>query len=55
MICMKAKVKYNDYVGTVAADFADEMTLADYLKIKGLDVEHYEPVGVKLCFNFTDL
>lgn len=47
---MKAKVKYNDYVGTAAADFADMMTLTGYLKSKGLDVDRYEPIGVRFCF-----
>ncbi len=44
---MKAKVQYNDFIGTAAADISDWINLEQYLKQKGIDTEQYEPIGVE--------
>ena len=44
---MKAEVQYNDFVGTAAADISDWLSLGEYLKIKGVDTERYEPIGAE--------
>lgn len=51
---MEARVQYNDYVGTAAADFADSSSLEGYLKEKGVNTERYEPIGVKSFSSYTN-
>ena len=43
---MKAKVQYNDYVGTCAADISDHVKLDDILCEWGVDTNRFYPVGV---------
>ena len=43
---MKAKLQYNDYIGTCAADRSDFQTLEQYLEELGGDANRYEPIGV---------
>lgn len=47
---MKAKVQYNDFVGTAAADKSDHTDLTKYLQSKGVDTDMYKPVGARLNF-----
>ncbi len=47
---MKASTKYNDYVGTAAADQSDHFFLSDYLQKRGVDIERYEPIGVEFFY-----
>ena len=42
---MKAKVQYNDFVGTSAADISDGLKLEDVLTEGGVDTERFTPVG----------
>ncbi|MBD8348950.1 hypothetical protein [Dysgonomonas sp. HGC4] len=45
---MEAKVQYNDFKGTVAADGIDPHSagvLVQFLEEKGIDTERYNPVG----------
>ena len=45
---MKAKVQYNDFRGTIAADGKDpenSVILKKYLENKGVDTDRYTPVG----------
>lgn len=45
---MEAKVQYNDFKGTIAADGRDpenEGVLKSFLVSKGVDVDKYHPVG----------
>lgn len=51
---MKASVQYNDYRGTVAADMSDYTFLSDYLKGRGVDVERYEPIGVRFYSGYSE-
>ena len=51
---MEARVKYNDYFGTVAADKSDHFCLSDFLKEKGVDVDRYESIGVDFYFGYND-
>lgn len=51
---MKASVQYNDYRGTVAADISDYALLSDYLKDRGVDVERYEPIGVRFYSGYSE-
>lgn len=51
---MKASVQYNDYRGTVAADTSDYTFLSDYLKERGVDVERYEPIGVRFYSGYSE-
>lgn len=44
---MKAKVKYNDFVGSVAADIGDNVdNLNNFLEAKGIDTNRYYAVGM---------
>ena len=57
---MKAKTRYNDYVGTAAADFVDLEVkcvsfLEDCLQKKGVDTHRYEPIGVKFWTEYNDI
>lgn len=57
---MKAKTRYNDYVGTAAADFADLEAkcfsfLEDCLQKRGVDTDRYEPIGVKFWTEYNDI
>jgi len=45
---MKAKVKYNDFIGTAAADIGDQNQINVFLKSKNVDVERYRPIGAIL-------
>lgn len=57
---MEARVQYNHYKGTVAADEADFMSLNDFLANNGVDMKKYDCKGVnfyigesgKIFFNF---
>ena len=51
---MKASVQYNDFRGTVAADMSDYTFLSDYLKERGVDVERYEPIGVRFYSGYSE-
>ena len=51
---MKASVQYNDYRGTVAADLSDYALLSDYLRDRGVDVERYEPIGVRFYSSYSE-
>lgn len=51
---MKARVQYNDYLGTAAADKSDLFSLVDFLKEKGVDVDRYEPIGVDFYSGYSD-
>lgn len=42
---MKAKVQYNDYVGTSAADMSDDLSLKQYLDDLEVDTNRYNPIG----------
>lgn len=50
---MKAKVQYNDFLGTSAADFSDDLHLEDYLKSKGVDTDKYYPIGVEFYSGYS--
>lgn len=50
---MQASVQYNDYRGTVAADMSDYAFLSDYLRNRGVDVERYEPIGVRFYSGYS--
>jgi len=45
---MIAKVKYCDYVGTTAGDISDFETLDDFLTTNNIDINTFEPIGIKL-------
>ncbi len=51
---MKARVQYNDYRGTAAADVSDIFKLEEYLEKKGVDTKRYECVGVEFYSGYTD-
>lgn len=51
---MEASVQYNDYLGTAAADFSDFEELSNFLKSKGVDVERFNPIGVRLDTRYTE-
>ena len=44
---MKAKVQYNDFVGTAAADISDHTNLTIFLQSRGVDMERYNAIGAK--------
>jgi len=47
----KANVQYNDYCGTVAADYKDgAIGFNDFLEEKGIDLNIYLPYSIKLIF-----
>ncbi|TJU94925.1 MAG: hypothetical protein E5Y12_26370 [Mesorhizobium sp.] len=46
-----AATQYNDFVGTVAADRADSLDFANYLKGKGLINDDEFLVGFEIVFN----
>ncbi len=46
-----ARVQYNDFKGSVAADQADEIALLKYLQDKGLAKEDEIVIGVRAGFN----
>lgn len=48
---MRASTQYNDYRGTSAADISDYVTLEDFFKRKGVNVNKYKPIGVDVYFN----
>lgn len=52
---MRAKVQYNDYKGTAAADDADGFKLKNLLKQKGVDIERYEAVGTSFFSHYSDV
>ena len=45
---MKAETKYCDFSGTVAADISDHINLNQFLTARGVSLERYEAVGVRL-------
>lgn len=51
---MKAKVQYNDFVGTAAADISDFTNLRNILKEKGIDVNKFNPIGVSYYSSYDD-
>ncbi len=46
-----ARVQYNDFKGSVAADQADEIALLKYLQEEGLAQEDEIVIGVRVVFN----
>ena len=42
---MKASVKYNDFIGTSAADISDHTNLDKFLASRGVDTDRYEAIG----------
>lgn len=46
----KAGVQYDDFIGTAAADRADGVSFADYLREIGLAEEGEQVVGVRMGF-----
>lgn len=51
---MKATVKYNDYVGSTAADISDFITLEKYLEEIDVDIKRYHPIGVNFFTSYGD-
>jgi len=43
---VKAETKYNDFIGTAAADHGDINNIYTFLKSKNVDIERYSPIGV---------
>lgn len=43
---MKANVKYNSFVGSVAADLSESVNLKQLLLESGYDANRYEPLGL---------
>lgn len=44
---MKASVQYNDFIGTVAADASDHISLKTYLEQQGVNTDRFEPIGAE--------
>jgi len=51
---MKAETKYNDFIGTAAADRGDINDIHTFFKSKNVDVERYRPIGVTFGFSYKD-
>ncbi|WP_455971961.1 hypothetical protein [Bacteroides congonensis] len=50
---MKAKVKYNDFVGSAAADIGDNVdNLNNFLEAKGIDTSRYNAVGMSFYCSY---
>jgi len=47
----QARVQYNDFTGTVAADRADDKSFIQYLRDNGLAGEDEELAGYRIVFN----
>jgi hypothetical protein len=52
---MKAKVKYNSYIGTSAADISETINLKQLLVESGYDGNRYEPLGLDLVIDSGNL
>lgn len=50
---MKAKVQYNDFVGSVAADISDHTNLNNFLAGKGIDTNRFHAVGVSFSSSYN--
>lgn len=50
---MKAKVQYNDFVGSAAADISDNIDLERYLSSKGVDIKKYEAIGASFYSGYS--
>ncbi|MFP9097860.1 hypothetical protein ACLI09_02295 [Flavobacterium sp. RHBU_24] len=51
---MKAEVQYNDFVGTAAADISDHTSLEDFIGLKGVDTDRFNPIGVEFYSGYSD-
>lgn len=47
---MKAETQYNDFVGTIAAEFNNDNSFVEFCRVAGVDLEQYNPIG----FRFHD-
>lgn len=45
---MKAETQYNDFVGTVAAEFNNDNSFVAFCRVAGVDLERYNPIGFRL-------
>lgn len=52
---MKAKLKYNSFVGSAAADLSEVINLKQLLIEGGYDVNRYEPLGLDLVIDSGNL
>lgn len=50
---MKAKVQYNDFIGTVAADISDYTDLNKFIKDKGADTERFYAIGASYYSSYN--
>ncbi|WP_308659565.1 hypothetical protein [uncultured Alistipes sp.] len=51
---MRAKVQYNDFLGTSAADISDHRSLDDILREKGVDTDQYKCIGIEVYSGYAD-
>jgi hypothetical protein len=51
---MKAKVQYNDFIGTSAADISDHTSLDDFLNERGVDTNRYNAIGADFYSGYSD-
>lgn len=52
---MIATTQYNDFKGTSAADISDDNSLSDFASDYGLDLDIYQPIGVKFYSHYNSL
>jgi len=50
----QAGVQYDDFKGSVAADIADNISIAEFLKKKDIARENERVVGYRVCFSEND-
>mgnify|MGYP000741847671 CR=1 FL=1 len=51
---MKARVSYEDFIGTSSADISDHSDLKQFLVTRGVDVERYVAIGASFYAGYSD-
>ena len=51
---MKATTKYNDLIGTSAADISDNISFKDFLASRNVDTDRFEAIGAKFFSGYNN-
>jgi hypothetical protein len=51
---MKATTQFTDFEGTAAADISDHVDLTKFLQSRGVDTNHYAPIGAEFHHVYID-
>ena len=49
---MRAETQYEDFIGTVAADFNADGSFVEFCRAVGVDLKRYKPVGFRFHCNY---